>query len=365
MATTSRRVVFLTGAPEAACLAWDAQSCVASLTPRFQRYLGVADRDNEAFLHAQTQATALAKWRHVPLKGEAKRAAEATTTEAPQFLSFEDEGEDQPSQEHMRFLEHSLAVLQNLDSSQVAAPDQTTYNETTFVSALSFVSDLSTSIPPSYRGSFSTNASEQPSQHIVNFTGPITDLRTIPTARYLESIHPQTMTINCLVSVISIQPTRTVKLRKRSGEMDIVEVLVGDDTRAGFNVSFWLPPTDSQRSTRSDPVHGGRSLRDVLNQLRPADALLVTHIALGEFKGTVYGQSLSKRITMNNTSIFKLPSETMGLPAPSMAKLTRVIEWTGNFVGRPVPRTAFADRGRSTSNTCNSILPPDTQTGEL
>ncbi|EMF13522.1 uncharacterized protein SEPMUDRAFT_84424, partial [Sphaerulina musiva SO2202] len=268
MATTSRRVVFLAGAPEAACLAWDAQSCAASLTPRFQRYLGVADRDNEAFLHAQTQATALAKWRHVPLKGEAKRAAEATTTEAPQFLSFEDEGEDQPSQEYMRFLEHSLAVLQNLDSSQVAAPDQTTYNETTFVS------------------SFSTNASEQPSQHIVNFTGPITDLRTIPTARYLESIHPQTMTINCLVSVISIQPTRTVKLRKRSGEMDIVEVLVGDDTRAGFNVSFWLPPADSQHSTR-----------DVLNQLRPADALLVTHIALGEFKGTVYGQSLSKRIT--------------------------------------------------------------------
>ena len=358
MAATSKRVVFLTGAPTAASLTWAHSS---GLGPRFRRYLGTADRDDEVFLHTQTQETAthpLAKWRHIPLKDEVERNERPPSREAPQFLSFEDELEDQPSQEHMKFLEHSLAVLQNLDSSQIAIPDQTTYDETTFVSDLSFNSTLLQT--NSYGGSFSTTASTgEPSQQIVNFTGQITDLRKIPTARHLESIHPQTMTINILASVISIRPTRTVKLRKRAGEMDIVEVLVGDETRAGFNISFWLAPTDSQRPDLTN------SMRDMLSSLRSGDVLLITHIALGEFKGNVYGQSLSKRITRNNTSIIKLSGETIGLPAQTMAKLKRVIAWTGDFVGRPAKRPAGASFEEVTNGKRRAILPPDTQPGEL
>ncbi|USW51954.1 Putative nucleic acid-binding protein [Septoria linicola] len=385
MAAAPKRLLFLTGAPVAADLSWNNQNCNAGPGPRLRRYLGIADADDDAFLFTQTQTAAsfsFAKWRQVPF-----RDSESQEAEAPRFLSFHESDLARPSQEHMNFLQHSLAVLQNLDSSQIcAAPDETAYNETTFVSALSSNSD--TSYQTSYGSSFSTNATGEPSQQIVNFNGQITDLQRIPTARHLDSIHPQTMTINILASVISLQPARTVRLRKRSGEMDIIEILLGDETRAGFPISFWLPPAadnDSlhhqQRATRSGPGSGpgpgpsgipksndSNNMRDILAEVRSGDTLLITHIALGQFNGNVYGQSLSRRITRNNTSVVKLTEGVIGLSAQAMVRMKKVKEWSANFVGRPgVKRAASPSSLETAANgkKRRSILPPDTQPGLL
>ncbi|KAF2215194.1 hypothetical protein CERZMDRAFT_23534, partial [Cercospora zeae-maydis SCOH1-5] len=189
----------------------------------------------------------------------------------------------------------------------------------------------------------------------------ITDLKRIPTAHHLESIHPQTMTINVLASVISIQPPRTVRLRRRAAEMDIIEILVGDDTRAGFNISFWLPPTDSQRSNGSQSRHSP-SLKGALDEVRSGDMLLISNVALGTFKSNVYGQSLNKRITRNNTSVVKLSNDIAGLSAPAMAKLERVQDWSSNFVGKPLgsKRAASPDPHHFGHRKRKSLLPPDT-----
>ncbi|KAM3416713.1 hypothetical protein BST61_g8304 [Cercospora zeina] len=362
----SRRVIFLAGAPDSSAIDWSQRSNDNIMCPRMRRYLGLTNSEDNLSLKSQTQATtsrAFPRWREVPLQTDSKPEHRA---EATHFLSFDHATTEHPSQEHVQFLEHSLAALQNLDSSQIAsAPlEYSTYDEATFVSALSFNSDMTPSF--STTASISTSASAQHSQQIVNFAGFITDLKRIPTARHLESIHPQTMTINVLASVISIQPPRTVRLRRRDAEMDIIEVLVGDETRAGFNISFWLPPTDSQRSN-AFKSRDSSSLKEALDEVRSGDLLLISNVALGTFKGNVYGQSLSKRITRNNTSIVKLSNDVAGLSAPSMAKLERVRDWSSNFVGKPsgLKRAASPRPHHFGHRKRISLLPPDTQPDEL
>ncbi|GIZ45271.1 hypothetical protein CKM354_000844600 [Cercospora kikuchii] len=364
----SRRVIFLAGAPDSSAIDWSQwleRNNDDTICLRIRRYLGIANRGDDNSLYTLTQATAsrpIAKWRHVPLNEDAEFEKQP---EATQFLSFNNASKGQSDQEHVQFLEYSLAALQNLDSSQIASEplDYSTHDETTFVSDLSFNSDITTSLPTT--ASTSTNASDEHQQQIVNFAGYITDLKRVPTARHLDSIHPQTMTINILASVISIQTRRTVRLRKRAAEMDIVEVLVGDETRAGFNISFWLPPADSQRSNAPSRFEERFSLKAILDEMRIGDLLLISNIALGTFRSNVYGQSLSKRITRNNTSILKLSKDIVGLSAPSMAKLARVRDWSSNFVGNKTgtKRVASPDSTQFGHRKRNSLLPPDTQPG--
>ncbi|EME84120.1 uncharacterized protein MYCFIDRAFT_214622 [Pseudocercospora fijiensis CIRAD86] len=358
-------VIFLTGAPPASTLSWNEHELPSHFNFRHRRFLQ-ADEQGETTQDSLALATqSLAKWRELEIHGQHHASDNAkereVEPEATQFLSLHHDDSNNDNAEHTDFLERSLYALQNLASSQIAVPEDTVYDETTFVTGASSNTTLSTEL--SYQTSTSS-ASDNIEQQVVNFNGPITDLKRIPNARYLESIHPQTMTINVLVGVIAVQPTRTVQLRKRTGEMDIVEVVVGDDTKAGFNISFWLPPMDSQ-------THRSRvtnyQLRDVLQGLRSGDIILVTHIALGEFKNNVFGQSLSKRITRNNTSIVLLSSNVTGLPPPLVAKLNRVRDWSSHFVGKKdLKRASSPDITLGVvSKKAKRMLPPDTQPGEL
>ncbi|KAF7194526.1 hypothetical protein HII31_04032 [Pseudocercospora fuligena] len=357
-------VIFLTGAPDASTLSWNETDLPSHFNLRHRRFLQAADEDQTTQDSLALATQSLARWREVEINGQNHPSDEArarkTEPEATQFLSFQDDSNNEDA-EHRDFLERSLFALQNLDSSQIAVPEDTVYDETTYVTGGSFNTTLSTGL--SYQTTTSS-ASENGEQHIVPFNGPVTDLRRIPNARHLESIHPQTMTINVLAGVIAVQPTRTVQLRKRSGEMDIVEVVVGDETKAGFNISFWLPPVDSQ-AHKSSASKG--QLRDVLQGLRSGDVVLVTHIALGEFKNNVFGQSLSKRITRNNTAVVVLSSNVTGLSPPLMAKLNRVRDWSSHFVGRKdAKRAGSPDITLGVvSKKAKHLLPPDTQPGEL
>lgn len=371
MATTIRsstpKVLFLTGSPDADALSWNQTSLTSSFLPAFSRFLrddGLATFDSTGTAPSSVQASLpLAKWRAISCDSDKERIntigmRTLEPTRATQFLSFSDPGQPRGDEvERMDFLEHSLAILQNLDSSQIELPDGT-YDDATAFSSSSFGTSLSTDLSD---GSLATYSTEAPEQQVVSFSGPVKDLREIPNARHLQAIHPQTMTVNVLAGIIAVQPTRTVKLRKRDGEMDIVEVLIGDDTRAGFTISFWLLPLDSQAENSTS---GKDTMREHLSKLRAGDVVLVTHVALSEFNGNVYGQSLSKRITRNNTSVTVLSDNATGCPAPTMAKLKRVREWSDNFVGKKRAASPMEIFGADPKRRRTMELPPETQPGE-
>lgn len=354
--------MFLAGAPEADSLIWNDSQLTSYFTGSHRRFLGNAlDEDGTTQFTEVPTSYPLAKWREVELQGQQQLVADKIVSKArsgrAQFLSFHDDLDSQ----HEDFLEYSLAVLQNLESSQINDADATFLDETTVLPSTSFNTTVSTeySLPKS-DGSVST---ELPSQQVVAFNGPITDLRYVANARHLQSIHPQTMTINVLAGIISIKAPRTVRVRRSGAEMDIVEVLVGDDTRAGFSISFWLTPGDSQRPFQSFTKLG---LRGRLNGLRIGDVVLVSHIALHEFRGNVYGQSLSRRITKNNTSLTVFSDHVGGLSGPNATKLEKVRNWSRDFVGQrrraeepsEFLRSSTSKRRRSETE---EQLPPDTQ----
>ena len=143
--------------------------------------------------------------------------------------------------------------------------------------------------------------------------------------------------------------------------MDIVDVVVGDDTRAGFSVSFWLPPVDSQQAR----VEAQGNLRAALQSLRAGDVVLITNVALSVWRAAVYGQSLGRRWARNSTRIVKVETDGLEreLPFGVAGKLSRVKGWRDEFVGRSVgDGGAEKGKGRKRSRRrYEEELPPDTQ----
>ncbi|EME45403.1 hypothetical protein DOTSEDRAFT_127258 [Dothistroma septosporum NZE10] len=284
-----------------------------------------------------------------------------TNTVATQFLSFgEDFSNGLVELEHRRFLEHSLAVLQDLDSSQIEVPEGAFLDDTMPMGFGSFnATPTSNLLLQASDDSMLTTSSEHMMPQQIVFTGPITDLKRIPNAQHLRSIQPQTMTVNILASAISVKPPRTIQLRRRDAEMDIVEVTFGDETKANFTISFWLVPVDSR--TKYTPRKG--SLRETLMSLRSGDAVIATHIALNEFNGNVYGNSLNRGITKNVTTLTVLSGSITGISASAASKLSRVRSWSKQFVGgkkrassQEIPPSSPAER------RTGLVLPADTQT---
>ncbi|EFX01111.1 hypothetical protein CMQ_6053 [Grosmannia clavigera kw1407] len=145
--------------------------------------------------------------------------------------------------------------------------------------------------------------------------GPLTDLAAIPSAAYLVGIAPQTATVSAVVGVISVAEPRTIQTRW-GGTASLVEVVVGDETRAGFGVTFW----------------GGAP------SLRPRDVLLLRHVALHIFGDRVYGSSLRR----DQTKVHVLwPGEGEGERVAEdpeaaralVAKAGRVRDWALRCVG--------------------------------
>ena len=125
--------------------------------------------------------------------------------------------------------------------------------------------------------------------------------------------------------------------------MDIVELTVGDETRAGFSISFWLASLDSQRKAADD-------LRKTLHKLRAGDVVLLKNVALACWKGCVFGQSLSRKFVRNSTSVAVIGDEE------SDAKVKMAKRWTRDFVGMSTNAKTQGPISRDTD-----ALPPDTQ----
>ncbi|KAJ5920751.1 hypothetical protein N7454_009284 [Penicillium verhagenii] len=159
--------------------------------------------------------------------------------------------------------------------------------------------------------------------------GPLRDLQDIPTAEHLQSIVPQTMSVNLVVGVIAVQSPRRVVTRQWKKELDIIELVVGDETKAGT-------------------------------------LLLLRTVGLGSFRDQVYGQSL--RGGMTQVDLLHRPTTDAGglnkvLPTSVQGdlpqKVHKVREWILQFVGTDgvggtsLPGMPETERGHR--------LPPDTQ----
>ncbi|KAI4265700.1 MAG: hypothetical protein LQ337_008948, partial [Flavoplaca oasis] len=137
-----------------------------------------------------------------------------------------------------QYYEHSFALHEDLPSSRVLPPDS-------FQSTSSSHTLSSSSFPSTTNENDTTDYSIRTPSHQTHFktllSTPLTDLSTIPTASYLHSIEPQTMTVNLLLGIIAMPPPRTIITRKDARTISLLELTVGDETKAGFGINIWLP----------------------------------------------------------------------------------------------------------------------------
>jgi hypothetical protein len=197
--------------------------------------------------------------------------------------------------------------------------------------------------------------------------GHLTGLEDIPDARYLDSIIPQTMTVNLIVGILSVEPPRRVKTRQWGRELDIVELIVGDETKSGFGVTFWLSPAApvSAASAR----YGDNALRQTLADLRSRDIVLLRTIGLSSFRDRVYGQSFRGATKVD--LLYRLPvhsAESTGMYSsrtinaarhdhPPLMKLHQVREWVLGHLW-----SGGTEGGnRMLPPSLGTLLPPDTQ----
>lgn len=254
------KVIIFAGAPEASSLNWSLP-LHDSFTQPFSSLLRV-DPSSRSLESLSTPSSAIPAWRSVPLQRAPLRTGFTQQTPSsdapfpsflhPQFssqsqVSFRDEDIDDDVLS--QFYEYSFSALDSLPPSHPMSLDGA---EDSFESEYSVAPSLDPGISP-----FPTDLSElRPPTGNPNASTPVA----------------------LLVGIISLV-SKTV--RTRFGERDIVEALVGDDTRSAFQLTLWLgaPGTVSVLSSSTA-------------KLRVGDVILVQGVAVGTFRGRVYGQSV-------------------------------------------------------------------------
>jgi hypothetical protein len=198
----------------------------------------------------------------------------------------------------------------------------------------------------------------------------LNNVRDIPAAAYLQSIQPQTMTVNLIVGIMRLPQPRTISVGRRWGrerEIQLVEMLVGDDTKAGFEITMWL--SNSKQKATSGGTKPQSTLETQMQKLRPRDVVLLRNVALRPYQGRVHGESLRRDVTKvdllyrrrvdatDHGGIFSSKDliEAAGTE-PVIGKTKRVRQWLMDFVGQDI-----YTRGQKPSTTRQALLPPDTQ----
>lgn len=354
-------MLLLTGAPDATRLQWTEHDLTVPLLPAFQQ---VSLFPQQRQLDCSDQEP---NWRSVPLQRQHLPSGftqPSRDLDRSRLLGHGDPRLDADGEEESasclsvnrssaggievisQYYEHSFALHQHTPPSQVLV-------------ASAHDSVVSTS---------STDASASAARPRP-ISGPLTDLKDLPTVPYLQSINPQTMTVNLIVGIISVGEPRQIRSRRGGHALELIELLVGDETDAGFAINIWLPSVPSVPAPAPAPPS---LLRKAVRALRPRDILLVRNLALASFRGVVYGQSLRRDVTKLDL-LYRHPlvdrSDRRGvyrasdLASPSstdpwIVKTGLVHRWTVDCVY--VPDAGYHGRGGRKERIQN-ILPPDAQ----
>ncbi|ESZ99411.1 hypothetical protein SBOR_0173 [Sclerotinia borealis F-4128] len=275
-----------------------------------------------------------------------------------------------------QFYEHSYAIHADIPSSQIG-PSTSISN-----------TDPSTSISTSFSSPYNSPSLISPSQPQPDPLIPLplsipltlTPLSHIPPAQHLLSLHPQTITLNLITGIISISPLRTITT-KRGDTISLIELLVGDETKSGFGITFWLSnpshkPNENNNKTNPPTLE----TTTPLSHLRTQDTILLKNIALGTFRGKVHGQSLRRdmtkcwlmyreKIDRRDVGGFYGERDVDANVDVQLAKVKRVRDWVRGFVGVAHHVDASRSRYRCGGDVGGGrererereVLPPDTQ----
>lgn len=389
------RLTIFAGAPEPSSLQWDEGELSNDILPCFLN-------PNTVTIGSLPSAdSGTVKWRSISLQPERLRTgisqlfehdvsgiASATSpgneTSATPFFTIADlpqaavagsalDGEtglssstETESELLSQFYDHSFAIHEDISSSQIPVSTQFPGDNNQDTAGHSPRAASIISQPPRGHGVTSPHPPTPLSGHL-------SDLEDIPGAAFLRSITPQTMTVNLIVGIIALPQPRTVKTRRWGREMGIAEMLAGDETKAGFGITFWLPPAQEDRGSRQD------NMRSTLGKLRPQDIILLRTVALSSFRGQVHGQSLRKDMTKvellyrrridSSDDGGRYTASDIGdctHDDPLLIKIKRVRDWILNFVGGAGVSGENTSRDTGTTLTLHAlgksrVLPPDTQ----
>jgi hypothetical protein len=372
------KLLMFAGAPEASSLNWEEEVLLDNFSDRIARFAGLNNSNGKQNIvqltpHLTSASIAHPSWRSLPLDrqhlttgltqsfdrhrlftglSQQIDSQGASFFVASQINYFIEEFSQDPSQSHpsshasveellSQFYEESYTRHEDIPSSQVTPASD---------AGTSFTSDeLSDTFDSPLRPFGAVKE--------VPIAGYLSNLQDLPNAMYLNSLHPQTLTVNLIVGLISVPEARFIKTR-RGAAVELIEVLVGDETRSGFGINFWL---SSSQSVQGD-------MRNILNGLRPRDVVLMRNVALSSFRGKVYGQSLRKGMTKIHLLYRNRVDKTDAggcysaadlasgdLVLPQVDKTRRVREWVLKFVG------LGSGHQKARPEAVKEVLPPDTQ----
>ncbi|RKF77766.1 hypothetical protein GcM1_216006 [Golovinomyces cichoracearum] len=370
------KIIFFTGAPEARSMKWDESDLLSKFQPSIASFCGIEEAENE--LGSATES--LPSWRLLPVQPyevqyNTKIYSQTHNSKGEIFessqigSSFTSSMSSPPQDLHPAPLVEGLIHPQPLD--QVLSQfyeESYVYHENTksFLSTKIVLTPVSSICSTESNVSQDTESSPEITllQQRIPVPSQLTDLKDIPTSAYLDSIYPQTISCNIIVGIISISEARSIKTR-RGFNVELIKILVGDPTKSGFTINFWLPPL-LPRKFPGD-------LRNMLSIVQTHDVILVQNMALSSFQGNVYGQSLKKEVTkiylldrnsgfesisqiVNDVTNHSMESDNQNL---QLTKTKQVREWLLEFVGSD--STLKVRNGRICHKTVLEQLPPDSQ----
>ncbi|GLI75367.1 hypothetical protein PoHVEF18_003621 [Penicillium ochrochloron] len=358
------KTIFLMGAPLPSSLDWENDELLNSPVQPFSGTDTIPEHDISIVQNGDP-----IKWRVLqPLLTEhpAGYSEYYRGPEDPSFLTTHQlvEADNESMNEDSilsEFYDHSFVVHETSEISTTGLRDEEDTQESK--PALSCIDAVATET--------TADAKDYELPRSLQISGPIRDLQHLPTAKYLQSIAPQTMTVNLIVGILAIHPPRRVMTRQWKTELDIIELIVGDETRTGFGVNIWLPASTSISCKTQDADRLSRSLAI----LRPRDIILLRTVGLSSFRDQVYGQSLRGGMTKvdllyrqpvdvtDTVGFYKSglrrdsPHDHVDLP---LQKTRRVREWIFQFVGATDEAGGGPSRMSQTQRG-HQRLPPDTQ----
>lgn len=337
------KVIIFTGAPRPSSLKWDNPELLQDASTSFSvGEANVPAIDTGSTIKWRSLAPINNKFTYTPPTVE---GGSFFTMGAIQSFSGESVTIDTDATVLSAFYDHSFAFHEGICTT-ASFSDGKSLNEDSNISTTSL---WATSNDDS-NSKFLSQENNQQEHTAPAISGHLSDIEDIPDAAYLQSIAPHTINVNLITAIIAIQPRRRVRTRW-GREMDIVELLVGDETKSGFRITCWVPPLQDGAVITTRRGGGGGEMQNRLEEsleiLRPRDIILLRSVALSSFQGKVYGQSLRNNATridvLNRQAVGATDMEGV-FPTrmfirekehsdPQIIKVSRVRAWILDFIG--------------------------------